>query len=69
MMLWPRDSHHLRLLAATVAPTPPARLRCKRGVSGNSVAIASFEDESDVPEFVSTNHPAAPLDVASLIEP
>lgn len=73
LMLRPRDSHDLRLVSATLTTTPPARLRWKHGVFGNSIAIASFDDESDVLEFVSTialeHYPAAPLDVASLIEP
>ncbi|MDW8444109.1 MAG: transglutaminase family protein [Acetobacteraceae bacterium] len=72
-MVRPRDSHDLRLVSATLAAAPPARLRWKHGVFGTSIAIASFADESEILEFVSTieveHYPAAPLDVASLIEP
>ena len=73
LMLRPRDSHDLRLLSATLVTTPPARLRWKHGVFGNSIAIASFDDASDLLEFISTieleHYPAEPMDVASLIEP
>ncbi|MCS6853195.1 MAG: transglutaminase family protein [Elioraea sp.] len=72
-MVRPRDSHDLRLISATLAAAAPARLRWKDGVFGTSIAIASFAEESEILGFVSTievgHYPAAPLDVASLIEP
>ena len=72
-MLRLRDSRNFRLLCALLATTSPVRLRWKHGMFRESIAIASFEDETDVSEFISTiagkHDPAAPLDVASLIEP
>ena len=47
MMLRPRDSHDLRLLSATLTLTPPAAsLRWLHDVFGNSVAIATFDQQS-----------------------
>jgi transglutaminase-like putative cysteine protease len=47
LMLRPRDSHDLRLLAATLTTTPtPSSLRWLHDVFGNSVAIASFNQPS-----------------------
>jgi hypothetical protein len=46
-MLRPRDSHDLRLLAATLEIDPaPASLRWLHDVFGNSVAVASFTEEA-----------------------
>jgi transglutaminase-like putative cysteine protease len=46
MMLRPRDSHDLRLRSATLRLTPPAALRWLHDVFGNSVAIASFNQQA-----------------------
>lgn len=46
-MFRPRDSHDLRLLDATLTIEPHARLRWLHDVFGNSVAVASFDTESD----------------------
>jgi transglutaminase-like putative cysteine protease len=47
MMLRPRDSHDLRLLATSLAIEPrPSAVRWLHDVLGNSVAIASFDTKS-----------------------
>ena len=49
MMLRPRDSHDLRLLAATLTIDPaPESLRWLHDVFGNSVAVASFTQQAAV---------------------
>ena len=42
LMLRPRDSHDLRLLAASLTLSPPASLRWVHDVFSNSIAIAEF---------------------------
>jgi len=54
LMLRPRDSHDLRLLAATLRIRPtPVSLRWLHDVFGNSVAIASFAEPSSEISFES----------------
>jgi transglutaminase-like putative cysteine protease len=43
LMLRPRDSHDLRLVAAELTLSPPGRLRWMHDVFGNSVALVDFE--------------------------
>lgn len=73
LMVRPRDSHDLRLLAATLATTPAATLRWKHDVFANSVAIATFAAAAATLEIVSRitieHFPADAPDVAALIEP
>lgn len=57
LMLRPRDSHDLKLLAATLTITPtPTSVRWLHDVFGNSVAVASF------------TQPAAELSFESMLE-
>jgi len=42
LMLRPRDSHDIRLVAATLTLSPPGQLRWVHDVFGNSVAYAGF---------------------------
>jgi len=52
MMFRPRDSHDLRLLATRLAIEPePAQIRWLHDVFGNSVAVASFDDETRAAEL------------------
>ncbi|MGO9450131.1 MAG: transglutaminase family protein [Candidatus Binataceae bacterium] len=54
MMLRPRDSHDLRLLATRLIITPqPAALRWLHDVFGNSVAVASFNTSAQELRFES----------------
>jgi len=54
MMFRPRDSHDLKLLKATLDIQPaPAAIRWRHDVFGNSVAVASFDRQSDNLTFVS----------------
>jgi transglutaminase-like putative cysteine protease len=73
LMTRPRDSHDMRLIAATLTTTPPAQLAWKHDVFGNSIGLAAFEAESDLLEITSQivldHFPAAPSDLAALIEP
>jgi transglutaminase-like putative cysteine protease len=73
LMTRPRDSHDMRLIDATLATTPRAKLTWKHDVFGNSVGIATFDEPSDVLEFVSRividHFPSAPGELARLIEP
>jgi len=46
LMLRPRDSHDLRLHAARLSVQPSAQLRWMYDVFGNSVAVATIEQES-----------------------
>ena len=46
LMLRPRDSHDLRLIQTSVNISPSASLRWLHDVFGNSVAIASFTEQS-----------------------
>jgi len=54
LMFRPRDSHDLRLVSTGLAIDPPARIRWIHDVFGNSIAIASFEQEADRLVFDST---------------
>src|SRR5712692_683893 len=54
MMLRPRDSHDLRVLAATLKIEPaPESLRWLHDVFGNSVAVASFNQPASSLKFES----------------
>lgn len=55
IMLRPRDGHDLRMLTGSleIAPTPMS-LRWIHDVFGNSVAIATFDERSEILTFTST---------------
>jgi transglutaminase-like putative cysteine protease len=54
LMVRPRDSHDMRLLATTLAIDPaPASLRWMHDVFGNSVAVATFEGTANQIRFES----------------
>ena len=63
IMLRPRDGHDLRVLSGDLRIEPaPMRLRWIHDVFGNSVAIADFDERSDVLTFtwtVTVEHNAA----------
>jgi transglutaminase-like putative cysteine protease len=73
LMTRPRDSHDMRLIDATLTTTPPAKMIWKHDVFGNSIGLASFDEPSDVLEFVSyidiDHFPVATSELAPLIEP
>jgi transglutaminase-like putative cysteine protease len=73
LMTRPRDSHDLRLVEATLAFSPPAVLRWKHDVFGNSVAVASFAEMANtltITSRVTLDHfPAQAPDIAAMIEP
>jgi transglutaminase-like putative cysteine protease len=55
IMLRPRDGHDLRVLESRLDINPePMRLRWIHDVFGNSVAIATFDERSDVLTFTSS---------------
>jgi transglutaminase-like putative cysteine protease len=55
IMLRPRDSHDLRVLACELTMEPqPMSLRWIHDVFGNSVAIATFDERADRLSFTST---------------
>jgi transglutaminase-like putative cysteine protease len=55
IMLRPRDGHDLRVLSGNLSIVPePMRLRWIHDVFGNSVAIADFDERSDVLSFTWT---------------
>ncbi|MEO1038669.1 MAG: transglutaminase family protein [Pseudomonadota bacterium] len=54
LMVRPRDSHDLRLLDASLRINVPCELRWMHDVFGNSVAVADFNEASDVLEFESS---------------
>ena len=55
IMLRPRDSHDLRVLACELMIKPrPMSLRWIHDVFGNSVAIATFDERADRLSFIST---------------
>ncbi len=65
LMFRPRDSHDLRLLDTKLVIEPAAQVRWIHDPFGNSIAIASFEGETDRLELLSTiklEHYAAPPD-------
>jgi transglutaminase-like putative cysteine protease len=49
----PRDSHDLRLLETSLELSPPAKVRWIHDVHGNSIAIATFEEEASELRLVS----------------
>ena len=53
MMLRPRDSHDMRLVATELVISPPADLRWLHDVFGNSIAIARFSQPADELRIVS----------------
>jgi transglutaminase-like putative cysteine protease len=54
LMIRPRDSHDLRLISAGLTTSPPSRgIRWFHDVFGNSVAVLSFERETDQLEITS----------------
>ncbi|MCC7281690.1 MAG: transglutaminase family protein, partial [Acetobacteraceae bacterium] len=73
LMTRPRDSHDMQLIEATLSTTPAASLLWKHDVFGNSVGVATFAEASDLLEIVShvviEHYPAAPEELAPLIEP
>jgi transglutaminase-like putative cysteine protease len=54
LMFRPRDSHDLRMLDTSLAIEPQANVRYIHDPFGNSIAIAAFDGETQVLEFVST---------------
>jgi len=54
LMFRPRDSHDLRLLETSLVIEPAAQVRWIHDPFGNSIAIASFQGETQSLEFVST---------------
>jgi transglutaminase-like putative cysteine protease len=65
LMFRPRDSHDLRLLDTKLVIEPAAQVRWIHDPFGNSIAIASFEGETDRLQLTSTiklEHYAAPPD-------
>ena len=54
LMLRPRDSHDLRLVAAELALSPPGTVRWMHDVFGNSVALVDFEASAAELSIVST---------------
>jgi transglutaminase-like putative cysteine protease len=52
LMLRPRDSHDLRLIQTSLQCSPPAALRWRYDVFGNSIAIASCPAGYKVPRLV-----------------
>ena len=53
IMLRPRDGHDLRVLQSRLDITPePMRLRWIHDVFGNSVAIATFDERTDLLTFI-----------------
>ena len=66
LMFRPRDSHDLRLIDASLAIEPQARLRWLHDVFGNSVTVAQFDRPSDVlrlqSQIVIDRYPLAGLD-------
>jgi len=67
LMCRPRDSHDLRLLDTALSISPAASVRWLHDVFGNSIAIASFEQEAAELSFVSSFHaehyPTAPDEI------
>jgi transglutaminase-like putative cysteine protease len=54
LMLRPRDSHDLRLVAAELTLSPPGNLRWMHDVFGNSVALVDFNDSAAMLSITST---------------
>jgi transglutaminase-like putative cysteine protease len=71
LMFRPRDSHDLRLLHTGLTIDPAAQVRWIHDPFGNSIAIASFEGETQVLELTSTirlEHFGAPPELAPIEE-
>ena len=71
LMFRPRDSHDLRLLHTALTIDPPAQVRWIHDPFGNSIAIASFQGETQQLELVSTiclEHFGLPPDLAPIEE-
>lgn len=47
LMFRPRDSHDLRHVQSTMTISPTPSIRWKHDVFGNSIAVATFSDETD----------------------
>jgi len=54
LMLRPRDSHDLRLVAAELTLSPPGNLRWMHDVFGNSVALVDFNASASMLSVTST---------------
>jgi transglutaminase-like putative cysteine protease len=54
LMLRPRDSHDLRLVAAELTLSPPGNLRWMHDVFGNSVALVDFNASATMLSITST---------------
>jgi transglutaminase-like putative cysteine protease len=54
LMLRPRDSHDLRLVAAELTLSPPGKLRWLHDVFSNSVALVDFDEPAAELSIVST---------------
>lgn len=71
LMFRPRDSHDLRLLHTGLTIDPVAQVRWIHDPFGNSIAIASFEGETQALELTSTirlEHFGAPPELAPIEE-
>ena len=53
MIFRPRDSHDVRLIDAMLTISPPASVRWHHDLFGNSIAVATFADRSDVLSIIS----------------
>ncbi|MCR9256813.1 MAG: transglutaminase family protein [Alphaproteobacteria bacterium] len=53
LLFRPRDSHDMRLVSSRLRITPTAPVRWMHDVFGNSVAVATFEEPSDILAFES----------------
>ncbi len=54
LMLRPRDSHDMRLMAADLTLSPPGTIRWMHDVFGNSVARVAFDTPTTELSIVST---------------
>src|SRR5437879_856796 len=71
LMFRPRDSHDLHLLHTNLVIEPAAQVRWIHDPFGNSIAIASFEGQTQVLEFVSSievEHYGVPPDEPAIEE-
>ena len=56
LMLRPRDSHDLRLLASTLTLSPPGNVHWRHDVFGNSVATVDFAQAGTTQTASETRH-------------